>query len=76
LSTASSATTPSREKLSSTDPLRISSRFLALTVCRVFSIRGMCSVTKSLPLRISSTEAARFTCDGRLQAPSTVMCGS
>ena len=74
--TASSSTTPSREKLSSTAPGRMCSMFFALTRWRVFSTSGTCRLTKWLDFSTSSTEAARFTCDGRLHAASTVMCGS
>ncbi len=74
--TASSDTTPSREKLSSTAPSLKFERFFAFTRCRVFSTSGTCRLTKWLVLKISSIEAARFTCEGRLHAASTVICGS
>jgi hypothetical protein len=50
--------------------------FFALTVLRVLSVSGMCSVTKWLDFSTSSMELARRTCEGRLHADSTVMCGS
>ena len=74
--TASVVHHASREKLSSTAPGRMCSTFFALTRCRVFSTSGTCRLTKWLDLRTSSTEVARLTCDGRLHAASTVMCGS
>ena len=75
-STAASLTTPSREKFISTAPGRIRPRLSALTRSRVAAISGTCSETKSACLRTSATLAAFFTCAGRLQAASTVMCGS
>src|SRR5712691_1651732 len=74
--TASSATTPLREKLSSTAPAWKCSMFLASIMWRVFSPSGTCSETKWLCFSTSSTLEALRTCEGRLHAASTVMCGS
>src|SRR3990172_6795716 len=67
-STASSSTTPSREKLSSIAPGRISSTVFVLIRWRVLADSGTCSVTKWLAFSTSSSDVARPTSQGTLDA--------
>jgi hypothetical protein len=67
---------PSRLKFSSTAPGRIRPMLPSFTRWRVLSTSGTCSVTNCALRSTSLTLPARRTCDGRLQAASTVMCGS